>query len=291
MVQEGEGGSSRRAPITTGSSLETFYMNYVYNTNTYDGANPYTNSYSAGKWTSSGFWPIPEQEEETVYWYAYSYHEGGKQEFHLDGSNKPYINFSVEESTTSQHDLLVAKTSGTYNDTYISGTNKLAFTFDHVCSALHFHVKKSSNISTHTLNITKIVLHNVVKQANYKYDTSSWTLSGSKTDYTLYEGSAVTLTSSYIELLGNEGTPYGTKTDPYLFLIPQTLTAWDPSGALSNAYLEVQCTIDGGSSQTAYIPFSATFAQGTKHDIFIRIGKNSLYSYSDVNKKGSLIIP
>ena len=30
MVQEGEGGSSRRAPITTGSSLETFYMNYVY---------------------------------------------------------------------------------------------------------------------------------------------------------------------------------------------------------------------------------------------------------------------
>ena len=84
----------------------------------------------------------------------------------------------------------------------------------------------------------------------------------------------------------------GSEDDSYLFLIPQTLTAWNPSGALSNTYLEVTCTITNTStstqvySGTAYIPFAATFEKGTKYDVKINIGKNSLY-----NSPNNKIIP
>jgi hypothetical protein len=274
MVQDGEGGGTTIAAITTNSSFDKFYMSYVYGSEA--SSDPITATKgSEGKWSSTGSWPDTSDE---VTWYAYTDGTFNQTE---DANKLPYINFTVEEAAASQHDLLVATASGTY-----SGTGgKLSFTFDHACSALRFYVKKSTNINDKTLTVSSIVLKNVIKDGKYYYGTQSWTLGTTSTDYTLLSSSQTLASDSYVLLNGSED-------DSYLFLIPQTLTAWNPSGALSNTYLEVTCTITNTStstqvySGTAYIPFAATFEKGTKYDVKINIGKNSLY-----NSPNNKIIP
>lgn len=270
MIQDGEeGSSSRRAAITTGTTLNGFNMNYVYG-EAAPGSLTATKT-SEGQWTNSEGWPSDAVEgNPTVYWYASTSGTFNRTD---DANKYPYINFTVEEAAASQHDLLVATASGTY-----SGTGgKLSFTFDHACSALRFYVKKSTNLSGYTVTVSSIVLRNVVNQGKYYYGTQSWTLGTTSTDYTLLSSSSSSQTlasDSYVLLNGSED-------DSYLFLIPQTLTAWNPSGALSNTYLELTCTISTSTqvySGTAYIPFAATFEKGTKYDVKINIGKNSLYS-------------
>ncbi len=275
MVQDGEGGGTTRAAITTNSSLDKFYMDYKYSSTGSDGTSPETaRKYIEGKW-SGGSWPgdaVSSNAEVT--WYAYT---GGT--FNLNGGT-PYIDFTVDENATTQKDLLVATASGTY----IGTGGKLSFTFDHACSALRFYVKKSPNLDSYTLSVSSIVLKNVKKHGKYYYGTSSWNNIDTYTNYTLYSGSAMTLgsdkTKDYVALNGN----FGTAGEPYLFIIPQTLTAWDTTGDLSNTYLELTCTISTSTqvySGTAYIPFAATFEKGTKYDVKINIGKNSLYSGTD----------
>jgi len=264
MVQDGEGGGTTRAAITTNSSLDKFYMSYVYGSE--PSSDPITATKgSEGKWSSTGSWPGTSDE---VTWYAYTDGTFNQTE---DANKLPYINFTVEEAAASQHDLLVATASGTY-----SGTGgKLSFTFDHACSALRFYVKKSTNINDKTLTVSSIVLKNVIKDGKYYYGTQSWTLGTTSTDYTLLSSSQTLASDSYVLLNGSED-------DSYLFLIPQTLTAWDHVTAIASAttqsYLEVTCSINGGASQTAYVPFGTTLVGGKKYDVKINIGKNSLYS-------------
>ena len=274
MVQDGEGGGTTRAAITTNSSFDKFYMSYVYGSEASSVPITATKG-SEGKWSSTGSWPGTSDE---VTWYAYTDGTFNQTE---DANKLPYINFTVEEAAASQHDLLVATASGTY-----SGTGgKLSFTFDHACSALRFYVKKSTNINDKTLTVSSIVLKNVIKDGKYYYGTQSWTLGTTSTNYTLLSSSQTLASDSYVLLNGSED-------DSYLFLIPQTLTAWNPSGALSNTYLELTCTITDTRtstqvySGTAYIPFAATFEKGTKYDVKINIGKNSLY-----NSHNNKIIP
>ena len=267
MTVDGEeSSSSSRAAITTNSTLNEFSMSYVYNTSE-TGIVTATKDEVDGKWKDKyeDGWPISAGADGMVNWYAYT---GGT--FNLNGGT-PYINFTVDENAATQKDLLVATASGTY-----SGTGgKLSFSFDHACAALRFYVKKAKNLDGHTLSVSSIVLKNVIKQAKYYYGTGWGDLYTDRSVYTLYSGSAQTLGSTdYIAMDG--GTP------SYLFLIPQTLTPWDHTTAIASAttqsYLEVTCSINGGGSQTAYIPFGATFAKGKKYDVKINIGKNSLYS-------------
>lgn len=277
MVQDGEAESRpTRAAITTTPTFTGFNMSYVYGSTASSHPIPATKD-GDGKWKSDGSWPYTSDE---VTWYAYTYGTFNQTE---DANKLPYINFTVEEAAANQHDLLVATASGTY-----SGTGgKLSFTFDHACSALRFYVKKSTNLDSYTLSVSSIVLKNVKKHGKYYYGTSSWNDIDTYTNYTLYSGSAMTLgsdkTKDYVALNGN----FGTAGEPYLFIIPQTLTAWDTTGDLSNTYLEVTCTITNTStstqvySGTAYIPFAATFEKGTKYDVKINIGKNSLYNGTD----------
>ena len=277
LVQDGEESSSRsnRAAITTTSTLTEFKLNYAYNT-TCSTEDPVTASKETeGKWTSSGNWPEisgDNWKDVVVTWYAKT---GGTLNY--DGSN-PYISFSTDEQSNKQHDLLVATAADTWNNS----KGKLSFDFNHVCSALRLSVKKATNISDYTLTVSNIVLMNVVKVGKYYYNTSSWALSGEAKDrsnYTLYSASGMTLGSSstdYVSLNGN----FGTNEEPYLFLIPQTLTAWNASTNTTGAYISLTCTITKDATTVhngeARIPFTKEFLKGKSYDVKINIGKNSL---------------
>lgn len=285
IIDGAENDKSTRAAITTSSSLEKFYMSYVF-ANTQSTTIETATITTEGKWTG-GTWPnAAATNDDMVDWYAYTGGTFGRTE---DAEKKPYINFVVEEAADHQHDLLVATAANKYS--LCSGY--LRFTFDHACSALRFYVKKAKNLNGHTLRISSIVLKNVVKHGKYFYEIgdrpSEWTPittnpSDDITNYTLYTGSEITLgseTTDYVALNGN----FGSASEPYLFVIPQELTAWNPTETLGNTYLELTCSIDGAASQTAYIPFGTTFEKGTQHDVKINIGKNSLYK-----SNGALVI-
>lgn len=255
---------STRAAITTTETLSAFSIDYVYGSKPKTGSRTATKT--AGTWTVDGPWPNPDYN---VNWYAHS--DGTFPQDDYKGT--PYISFTVDENAAQQKDLLVATLSAFYDEC----GGHLNFTFDHACAAVRFYVKKANNLSDYTLTVRSVKLSGVVKAGTYYYNTSTWTLGDAKSSYTLYEGTATLINSDYKALDATEA--------PYLFLIPQTLTAWAPPSAPANTYLELTCTISKSSSNvfidgTAYIPFAATLAAGTQYDVKINIGKNSLYNSS-----------
>lgn len=259
-----------RAAIATTAALSSFSINYEYGTAHYTNGTPLTATKSAeGKWTSDAVWPVGD---ETINWYASS---DGTFLLTDDENKYPYISFTVEENIAVQKDLLVAKTSAKYTD----HDGNVTFTFDHACTALRFYVKKATNLTDYTLSITSVQLCNVINSGQYYFDTASWTLGEDSSSYSLYSGSAKMLGTSEYEALD-------ASSEPYLFMIPQTLTAWDGTTAIasvmSQSYIQLNCTITKDASNvysgTAYIPFAGVFVQGCQHDVKINIGKNSLYS-------------
>lgn len=276
--------SVRKAAITTASTLSEFRMDYTYGTTSSHGYRTATKD-GEGKWKNDDEgWPDVNYNV-TVNWYAHNGYANGNIEnapFYLtdDVDKKPYLSFTVNNDVAKQKDLLVATATGTLGST---GGN-LSFTFDHACSALRFYMKKAKNISDYTLTVKSVILKNVVKTGEYYFGSSTWepgTATTDYTDYTLFTGTATLSTDDYREM--------DTGEKPYVIVIPQTLTAWDPATDLSNSYLELQCTISNDKatlhSGTAYIPFAATFTQGCQHDVKVNIGMNTLY-----NKSGNKII-
>ena len=263
---------STRAAVTTTSTLTAFTLDYQYERSEelHKGCNAATKD-GSGNW-SAGSWPSDAGQNTRVDWYA-----------HTDGTivnqTNPYINFTVEELSTNQKDLLVASASGTKAET---GGN-LSFTFDHACTALRFYVKKSTNLNDYTLTVRNIKICNIVKQGQYYFASATkeayWTPGTLRSDYTLYDGTDLALGSSEYIALDDTGAPY-------LFMIPQTLTAWDTSTTIASAtaqtYLQIVCTLTKDAAEvysgTAYIPFGTTLAAGMQHDVKINIGKNSLYN-------------
>ena len=275
---EKPGESRRITRAAIASSLDKFYLNYVYifgselqtNGDAFVTTKDGEKGWKVGGGTTG--WP---DTENTVDWYACSEHVT----FHKgEQATGPYINFSVNETASDQKDLLVAKARGTY----VGTKGKLSFTFDHVCSALRFNVKKAKNLADYTLTVSEVKLCNVASQGDYYFSTSSWTLGVTRSDYTLYSGAGLTLgTESFV--------PLDDSSAPYLFLLPQTLTAWSGSGAPANTYLELTCVINKGGevhNGKAYIPFGDVLEKGYEYDMNINIGKNSLYKGD-----GTKIIP
>ena len=272
LIPDGqEARGETRASITTTTTLTKFNLNYVYN-KTSTGSEEVEKEGGIWKVTNNGGWPIGAAETDVVVtWYAST-----AGTFKLNEGD-PYIDFTVEADAAKQKDLLVAKTSGKFSDYYTNGENvkSLSFTFDHACTALKFYVKKAKNLDDYTLKVSNIKLKNVVNSGKYNYGSGEWTLHTSSSDFVLLSTETTLSSDSYTLLNGDE-------ENSYLFMIPQTLKAWSPEQALSDCYLEIVCEIikDGNTvySGTAYIPFSATFYKGYRHDVKINIGKNTLYS-------------
>ena len=268
-----DGSRSTRGEIltTSSTSFNAFTMDYVYGSSPSYGYATATNN--NGKWSCAGTWNA--DEKVMVKWYA---HTGGTFYLTDDANKLPYINFAVDESTDNQKDLLVATTA----DTWEHCGGKLSFTFDHACAALRFHMKKAKNLSDYTLTVSEVKLYHVVKAGDYYYSTTSWILGTEMADYPLFSGSKTLGYTDYEAMDTNESTAY-------LFLIPQTLTAWNGSGSPTSTYLELDCTIKSGDTQVhsgkVYIPFGATLEKGIQYDVRLNIGKNSLYT-----KDGTKII-
>lgn len=265
-----------RAAITTKETLKEFYLDYAYGSVISSSSTKVTQD-NQGQW-SGGFWPADDDDKE-VTWYAHT-NDGSIAGTAAD----PYLNFAVEETSSYQKDLLVA----TASDTWGRCGGNLKFTFNHVCSALRFYVKKATNLDAYTLQVSSIKLYKVVSNAQYHFASSSWTLGSTTSDYTLY---SVSSPGTELGSAETDWTLINQNEDDYLFMIPQTVTAWKSGKATesSDSYLEIAYTLSQNdtpvSTGTAYIPFAGTFEQDKIHDVKINIGKKSL-----LNSNGEQIV-
>ncbi len=131
-------------------------------------------------------------------------------------------------------------------------------------------------MANYVITVTTVDLCNVVNQGDYYFNTGNWSLGSSKTIYTLNEV-GFTLGTEATDLDLASGTEY-------LFMIPQTLEAWDKtdiSPSPTGCYLRLNCTIQkkGGSyvedydtNKYAYLPIGGTWEKGKKYIITLNVG-------------------
>lgn len=228
--------ASTRGDVITIESLTSFSMNYQ--------ENKYDFSKTGGTW-STNTWPTSVKPGTAIDFYAYT---GGT--FYWN-SGSPYVSFTVEGDPSSQKDLLVAKTTTSYNA--CGGTVPLSFT--HACAAVLFNVQITNTLHTNKGDITvnSIELRNVNSSGQYHYADNSWESICTSANYTL-TNSAITVSTSSQQLPCD-----------HLFLIPQTLG--------ENAKLVITYTFSGQKQTTAEIQLNGkTWEAGKKYKYNIRLG-------------------
>lgn len=249
MVSDDEVGArsmSTRSAITTSATFNTFNMRGVYD----NMISNYTVSKSADTWTvEPDTWPNSPVNDAAVPFYAFT---GGKFQAN-DGA--PYISFTMAEDAFTQHDLLVATNTVSYND----HQGKVPLTFDHACAAVAFNVQISNTLKAYlgntTLTVKSIVLRNVSNSGRYYLgSTPVWGNVEGSSYYTLTDGD-ITVNTDAQPLRSN-----------YLFVIPQSRVANGTKGT----YLEVNYEYSG--SKQATIPLAVNWEAGKQYTINIKLG-------------------
>ena len=242
----GARSTDTRSAITTTETLSIFYMRGIYNNLTSE----YSVSKSNDTWTvTPNIWPDAPNETKVPF---YAFTDGT---FYAN-SGTPYINFTIAENASTQHDLLVAKNSVAYSD----HNGKVPLTFDHACAALAFNVfmtnKLSTNLAGKTLTVSSIVLKNVSNTGKYYFEFSSWSDVSGSAYYTL-ANSDMNITTTPQTLSSN-----------YLFVIPQSSEANGTTGT----YLDVTYTFSGQTNTSATIPLPVNWEAGKQYTINIKLG-------------------
>ncbi len=334
---DSEAGASGKlkSPVTTTKSLATdpghFYVDYSYfsRSDEYDSSFAGTDAYVVGspeyktywvdgesKWvvgtvgnSGEGHWPSNvDLSNDVIPFYAYANYETESAHFEFEAFeknspneavvSKPRIHFQVDENSSMQKDLLVAKTSDTYRrDGKTDGF--LSFTFDHACAAVQFFLSKTEKLANSTIKVKGVKLHNVFNDGYYYFNANGgdegnqeWAKlgykSGNSSTYTLADNvTEINVTEDYTV---NQLSTEQEKENKFFFMIPQTTAPWYTSGTTTpgniseatGAYIELEnCTIaysveENGVTKSysgkAYIPFAVTWVKGTKHKVNIQIG-------------------
>lgn len=238
---------STRSAITTTETFSAFKMCGLYG----DGTSNYTVSKSDNTWTvSPNTWPSDAPNATSIPFYAFT--DGT---FYAN-SGTPYVSFTMAEDASTQHDLLVAKNTVSYND----HQGKVPLTFDHACAALAFNVQITKTLKTTlgtTLTVNSIVLHNVSNTGKYYFgETPAWGDVSGSAYYTLTDGN-ITVDTELQALRSN-----------YLFVIPQSRDANGTTGT----YLEINYTFTGQKQTSATIPLAVNWAAGIQYTINIKLG-------------------
>ncbi len=262
-----------------------------------------TNAQDAGnRWETNAMWPFGVDIETPCYFYAFANVDYDGEDFSEFSPGTTFtpptgeLDFSIDEYSEAQMDLLVAKQICTQKENQVNN-KPVHFQFHHACAALQFSICKTDFLSDYSVRLSKVKLHNIKKHGTYFFDSDYWELDNSTSleedtyaDYTLasFDSSVeVSVESTSTMLLAKNA-------NDYMFVIPQTVNAWDYKNKpiTSNdhlsyypgAYLEIKCSIvkngkDYADSGTVYLPFADTWEMSYIHRYKIRMGTNLRDSY------------
>lgn len=270
--------AATRTAETTTATFSSFYYNYIY-----EGGSLSSSPVSATKiasngkwlWQSTEGWPNSSQGTPVTF-YAYSNVDISENNVYKDNDGKVKLSFEVDETSSQQKDLLVASTTKSWNE--CKGT--LSFNFSHVCGAVSLSLCKTNSLSNYTVQVKTVKLYNIPSKGDYCLADGNWE------DQKNFTGPKCFTVLSYDNSYMTVGTAQTPLMDAghYLFLLPQTLTAWNITGTLANAYVEIECKIFDtsnnnkykvGSGDTwgkVYLPLGITINQGMINPVTISMG-------------------
>lgn len=239
MAMDGDRATAAtRGSVITTSTLTAFSMNY--------GEDVFSISKNGDTWTPNPVnWPDVDNDTPITF-RAYN---GGTYIYSGD-----YVSFTVEESASSQKDLLVATNTVSYND----ANGKVSLEFDHACAAVDFQLKITNTLKNNlgsNLTINSVVLENVKNTGKYYYSTGWDDVSG-EVSYTLTDGSF------------SLGTDLQSLYCGTLFMIPQTLG--------EDAGLRIQYTVGGNLKETFIFMSGRTWEAGNQYTENIKLGTGQI---------------
>ena len=263
-----ESAAARRTAPTTTATFSSFYYRYTTGSSLNGEANASKNA--SNQWTG-GSWPYVETSI-VVPFYAYANVSTTPTVEIKDG--KVYMDFEVDAQTDSQKDLLVA----TASDTYENCKGNISFNFSHACGAVRFSISKTTGLSDYTVRVKSVTIYNIPSSGSYCFNDGTWTIDAEgKKNFSLisYDSGSMDVTAEKKTYLSGE--------NDYMFLLPQTLTAWGKTGTPTNAYVEIECKIFNGETYKvggagtnewgkAYLPLGIIIEKGKIHPVNISMG-------------------
>ncbi|MDE7380993.1 MAG: fimbrillin family protein [Muribaculaceae bacterium] len=222
---------------------------------------------SDGFFTTTGdeyYWP---GDNSQLSFYAYApANPGGTVT--IDNTAKTLTGFTPAASLADQVDFVTANATGTKSANEASG---VPLTFNHQLAQIEIRAKSDNTV--YTFSISGVRIGQPVSVADFNFDKSEWTLGTDKAIYTDVYTTPKTLTADAVSVMGEGGNA---------MILPQQLTAWDPSGDASNAakgaYLSVKLNVttretgvqvypfpSNGNCQWAAIPIDTNWQPGKKY--------------------------
>lgn len=273
-MENPEAPAATRTAETTTATFSSFSYNY-YVGSTLSSPEIADRINTEGKWlwqSRSGYWPSGYNNDTPVTFYAYSNVDISENNVYKDNDGKVKLSFEVDETSSQQKDLLVASTTKSWNE--CKGT--LSFNFSHVCGAVSLSLCKTNSLSNYTVQVKTVKLYNIPSKGDYCLADGNWEVQSNSADlknFTVlsYDNSYMTVETAQTPLMDD---------GHYLFLLPQTLTAWDKSSTLANAYVEIECKIydsnnykvGGDGWGKVYLPLGITINQGKINPVTISMG-------------------
>ena len=238
--------SIRRAPEVTTSTLKQFYLHLLYGEEGFLELSDDHHTYitKEGHYQTEATWPGNLPLNTPVSFFAY---HNNQESCLLDEANKPYLLVELEENSSEQTDVLVAKEAKSWNE--CEGVINLKF--HHACAAAQFSIKKSEKMAEkgYNVEVNQVVLHNIIKTGDYMLDDFTWKIPEAApetvTNFTLnaYRNGEKT---DFISLT-TDATLLAKDENDFLFLLPTKIESvnrkYSEATAADGAYIEIKCKV------------------------------------------------
>lgn len=253
-----------RATETTNANLESINVAAFLGDSPFFTTMPFTKG-SDGYFVSTPEYNWPGDDSELTF-YAYSPAAPGGT-VTLTSDTKMLTGFSPASDISSQVDFITANAKGNKSANEATG---VPLTFDHRLAQIEVRAKSDNEI--YKFVISGVRIGESVSTGDFNFTDNTWTLGSDKAIYTDTAVTPVTVTSTPTSVMGNGGA---------LMLLPQQLTAWDPTSDANNtakgAYLAVKLQINtiagaqvypfpsNAQCEWAAIPIDTNWEQGKKY--------------------------
>ncbi|MDE6409093.1 MAG: fimbrillin family protein [Muribaculaceae bacterium] len=230
-----------RATETTNANLKEI------NVASFMGNTPYFNTLTFNKGADGYFTSDPTYnwpgDNTSLTFYAYSPANPGGV-ITLGSDSKVMTGFSPASSIANQIDFITATATGNKDDNEATG---VPLKFDH--RLVQIEVRAKTDNTAYTYKVSGVRIGESVSKADFDFTTNNWSLGTDKAIYDETYATPVELGSVPASVMGEGGN---------LMLIPQQLTAWNPTSDASNsakgAYLAIKLQINTVAGAQVY-PF------------------------------------
>mgnify|MGYP000756665018 CR=1 FL=1 len=262
------GAMATRATETTTANLNDIFVTALDAA----GANfftdvQFTNGTGTFNSATSYYWPSDDSRLDFFAYAPSSTDLGGT--LTINNTTKELAGFSPATTISDQKDFVSCQANGKKSTNEAAG---VSLTFKHQLSQIEIMAKNAS--SAYVYKVVAARIGQPKSKGTFDFGSEGWTLDGDKINYTVVDFPEITLDGTPKSLMGTTGGN--------AMLLPQQLTAWDPTTDKNNkthngAYLAVKLQITTAAGARVYphtsvgqydwaaVPISTNWTAGNKY--------------------------